>query len=85
MPSILDPSFRYTPSANTDIRRTFERERARLASLQSAPSPRELLGADDLSAADLHPRLPAWLQAHAADERADPERARNYLDTDTRR
>jgi hypothetical protein len=81
MPSILDPSFRYTPSANTDIRRTFERERARIAAEKAAvPSPRELLGADDL-----HPRLTSWLEAHAADERADLERAARYLDADDRR
>lgn len=27
MKSILDPSFRYTPSANTDVRKTFARIR----------------------------------------------------------
>jgi hypothetical protein len=27
MKSILDPSFKYTPSVNTDIRKTFERVR----------------------------------------------------------
>ena len=27
MKSILDPSFRYTPSANTDLRKTFARVR----------------------------------------------------------
>jgi hypothetical protein len=27
MKSILDPAFRYTPSANTDIRKTFARVR----------------------------------------------------------
>lgn len=30
MKSILDPSFRYTPSAETDIRKVFSRERKRL-------------------------------------------------------
>jgi hypothetical protein len=31
MKSILDPSFRYTPSHATDVRRTFERIRRELA------------------------------------------------------
>jgi hypothetical protein len=62
MPNILDPSFNYTPSSQTDIRRTFARERARLAAAKAPVSPRELLGADDdMDAADLHPDLPAML------------------------
>ena len=31
MPSILDKSFRYVDSKNTDVARTFQRERKRLA------------------------------------------------------
>jgi hypothetical protein len=81
MPSILDPSFKYTPSARTDIRKTFRKEQARIAAEKAAvPTPRELLGADDL-----HPRLTSWLEAHAADEKADLLRAARYIDTDTRR
>ena len=34
--SILDKSFKYTPSAWTDVRKTFRRERARLAALRAA-------------------------------------------------
>lgn len=37
------------------------------------------------SAADLHPRLPAWMRAHAADEAADLRRALDALDADDRR
>jgi hypothetical protein len=33
--SILDRTFRYTPSANTDIRKTIQRERKRLAELKA--------------------------------------------------
>lgn len=36
MKSILDPSFKYVPSAHTDIRKTFDRERKRLAREQTA-------------------------------------------------
>jgi hypothetical protein len=81
MPNILDPRFNYVPAARTDIRETFARERARLAAEKAAvPSPRELLGADDL-----HPRLTSWLAAHAADEQADLARALRALDADDRR
>ena len=31
MPSILDRSFKYTPSSQTNLRETFRRERKRLA------------------------------------------------------
>lgn len=34
MPSILDKSFRYTPAASTDIRRTFNRVRKQIAAAQ---------------------------------------------------
>jgi hypothetical protein len=37
--SILDRSFKYTPSVQTDIRRTFRRERARLAALRDSGHP----------------------------------------------
>jgi hypothetical protein len=33
--SILDPSFRYTNSASTDLRKTFERVRAEMAAEQA--------------------------------------------------
>lgn len=36
MKSILDPTFRYTPSTHTDLRKTFARLK-REARLQSAP------------------------------------------------
>jgi hypothetical protein len=39
--SILDPSFRYTSSANTDIRKTFaraRREQRRAAEIEAFPS-----------------------------------------------
>jgi hypothetical protein len=84
MKSILDPAFVYTSAARTDIRQTFRRERERLAAA-SAPPPRVLLGAEDMDAADLHPRLPAWMKAHAADEAADLRRALDALDADDRR
>ena len=38
MKHILDPSFRYTNAASTDIRKTFARERKRLAALKAKPS-----------------------------------------------
>ena len=34
MKSVLDPTFRYVPSAETDLRKTFARERRRLRSEQ---------------------------------------------------
>jgi hypothetical protein len=34
MKSILDPTFRYTPSANTDIRKTFARARREMKKRQ---------------------------------------------------
>jgi hypothetical protein len=40
MKSILDPSFRYTSSANTDIRKTFARIR-RESRRQPAATPRD--------------------------------------------
>ena len=39
MKSILDPSFRYTPSAGTDLRKTFARVRREL--VKQAPPARE--------------------------------------------
>lgn len=41
MKRILDPSFRYTPSYGTDLRKTFERIRRELQSQQrdTAPAP----------------------------------------------
>ncbi|MCU0576623.1 MAG: hypothetical protein MUD15_07355 [Desulfobacterota bacterium] len=91
--NILDPRFRYTPSAQTDIRETFARERQRLAAEAAATATgievtEHFADADEmvaLGAADLHPRLPAWMAAMAADERADLDRAMRYLDADDRR
>jgi hypothetical protein len=44
MKSILDPSFRYIPSSQTDLRKTFARERRRLRTVEAveavAPTPR---------------------------------------------
>ena len=42
MKSILDPSFRYTPSAGTDLRKTFARIRREL--VRQGPSGREERG-----------------------------------------
>ena len=42
MKSILDASFRYTPSHATDVRKTFERLR-REAAADTAPQPKLLL------------------------------------------
>jgi hypothetical protein len=39
MKSILDPSFRYTPSVETDLRKTFARIRRELRKAQQAPVP----------------------------------------------
>ncbi len=39
MKSILDPSFRYVPSTQTDVRKTFARERRRLRGEQEYQSP----------------------------------------------
>jgi len=36
MKSILDPSFRYTPSAATDVRKTFARVRREMQRAQAA-------------------------------------------------
>ena len=35
MKHILDPTFQYVPSNETDIRKTFDRERARLAAAKA--------------------------------------------------
>jgi len=45
MKSILDPSFRYVPSAETDIRKTFNRIRRELAKARPAASPARLSSA----------------------------------------
>ena len=37
--SLLDRTFKYTSSARTDIRKTFRRERARLAALRATEHP----------------------------------------------
>ena len=37
MKSILDPTFRYTPSASTDLRKTFARIRREARRQQSSP------------------------------------------------
>lgn len=39
MKSILDPSFRYTKSVETDLRKTFARVRRELRKQQQEPSP----------------------------------------------
>jgi hypothetical protein len=39
MKSILDPSFRYTPSVETDLRKTFARVRRELRKSQQAAIP----------------------------------------------
>ena len=87
MPNILDPRFQYVSSALTNIRVSIERERERIRAEAAAKAAATAAAEaqEQFDAADLHPALPAWLAAHAADERADIERARSYLDTDTRR
>lgn len=40
-PSLLDPAFHYVPSHASDIRRTFARERKRIAAAQQAKAERE--------------------------------------------
>lgn len=37
MKSILDPSFKYVPSASTDLRKTFARVRREQAQAKAAP------------------------------------------------
>jgi hypothetical protein len=37
MKSILDPTFRYTPSAHTDLRKTFARVRREMRKQENAP------------------------------------------------
>ena len=39
MTSILDPSFRYVPSAATDIRKTFARIRREMSKAKAPPAP----------------------------------------------
>ncbi len=39
MKSLLDPTFRYVPSSQTDVRKTFARERRRLRAEQAAAAP----------------------------------------------
>jgi len=39
MKSILDPSFRYTPSSKTDLRKTFARIRREMRTIDPARSP----------------------------------------------
>lgn len=41
MKSILDPAFRYTPSASTDIRKTFARVRREMRRQAASPAPRQ--------------------------------------------
>lgn len=47
MKSILDPTFRYTNSANTDVRKTFARirkeQKRRERALPAAPAPTNVL------------------------------------------
>ncbi len=46
---LLDKGFRYTPSVSTDIRKSFRRERARLAALREAPVQNALEAAEKVS------------------------------------
>jgi hypothetical protein len=58
MKSILDPSFRYTPSAGTDLRKTFARIRRELLR-QGQPSGEQSLGTNVLSIAQRKPAVAA--------------------------
>jgi hypothetical protein len=55
MKSILDPSFLYTPSHATDVRKTFER--VRLETKAPAPAPRKLLLVLPLPISGRHPHV----------------------------
>lgn len=46
MKSCLDPSFKYTPAAKTDVRKTFRRIRRELAK-QNVPVKRTFIGTID--------------------------------------
>jgi hypothetical protein len=61
MKSILDPSFRYTPSVETDVRKTFARIRCELRA-QGAKGPRaaaETAGHSNVLALSRRQPLPA--------------------------
>lgn len=59
MKSILDPTFRYTPSIRTDIRRTFariRREQRAIAPSESAAEDRKRVDEDPLNVLAMAPR-----------------------------
>jgi hypothetical protein len=58
MKSILDPSFRYTPSAGTDLRKTFARVRRELLR-QVQPAGGQTPGTNVLSIAQRKPAVAA--------------------------
>lgn len=59
MKSILDPSFHYTPSAQTDVRKTFARIRQALR-IQEQPRARDVRDAGtNALASRLRPTTPA--------------------------
>src|SRR5437763_1786518 len=55
MKSILDPSFRYTPSVQTDVRKTFARIRRELREREQSRSEREVDGKLTVLAMHRHP------------------------------
>jgi hypothetical protein len=58
MKSILDPTFRYTPSVETDLRRTVARIRRELRA-QGAKAGADALGRSNVLALARHGALPA--------------------------
>jgi hypothetical protein len=68
------PAGEYRNSASTDIRETFASERQRLAKQRIVATAQA--GACVMPPEELHPELPTFILALAADERADLERAR---------
>jgi hypothetical protein len=60
MKSILDPSFRYTPSVETDVRKTFARIRCELRTQGvKGPKPAETAGHSNVLALSRRDPLPA--------------------------
>lgn len=61
--NILDPRFKYTPAANTDLRKTFARirreQRDAIAQATPAPDPQRIARAEAAVAAAAQVRLPA--------------------------
>jgi len=62
MKSILDPTFRYTPSVQTDIRKTFARIRREQRGIEARVTPR----ADEPSHNNVLPILPRRQAAPAS-------------------